>query len=452
MELLPLPTSQILTLLAETTIFMIFGGFILAYPQESATYLKCLIATTREWYMHKFQCVTRKSLIALGVAGLWFAWPLVARTAEHISNASFYPNGNVMLFSMYSLVEPELSRARADGLTAVGPYYGDPDLDKAIATAASAELPLIYTAGWRLDFDATPNPNLDVELERLATAVADASASPQIAAWALANEELRFWRKAEMLWLENATRVIRDNDPANRPILMYEPNNRNSDGLEKTSQYLDFAAKGAYANHVGMTHKRTWVRWSVEQAVIAAAKTDTVPIAFLWMAKDQENTEDEASIGRWAKHDVYLSLITGAKGIIVWSGWNRRAGFQKDFADFYDGYVTAATELNGELQLARVFLFGEAKLDISISVVTGPTTQSFDYQDNHYEYPTISSAQLELDSKNYLFVVNSAEQAVTIEVNDLPGDKQIINAFTGATYAPEAVTALDKYEVLALAW
>jgi hypothetical protein len=128
----------------------------------------------------------------------------------------------------------------------------------------------------------------------------------------------------------------------------------------------------------------------------------------LWMAHDQENAVDIAAINSWAHHDVYLSLLTGAKGIIVFSGWSKRRGFKEHFDDFYAGYASAAKELNGDLKLSHVFLYGEEKGGINISVIDGPKSQQFNYQDEPHIYPTISSKHFLHDGKHYLFIVNSA--------------------------------------------
>jgi hypothetical protein len=377
-----------------------------------------------------------------------------AHSHSHVAMGqdTFYPQGKKLLFSMYSLVEPQLSSAATEGLTAIGPYYGNSGHEKALAYSQAAKLPVFYTAGTRLDFETETGIVLEDELELLRRDIAAASERPEIAAWALANEELRYWRPAEMKWLEQATKVIRDNDPYDRPILMYEPNNRTADAMTKTSKYLDFVARGTYANYANKKYTRTWVRWSIEQAVAAAAATDTTPLAVLWMARDQDNEADIASIPLWTRHDVYLSLITGAKGILVFSGRNNRSGFKKHFQNFYDGYIATAKELNGAPNLGSVFLRGEKTESVSLSIIYGPAVQSFEIKEQAHEYPTVSSAEYALGGRNYLFVVNSAESEVTLKLDGLPQDKEISDAFTGEKAAVTKTMKLDRLEVIALTW
>jgi hypothetical protein len=365
----------------------------------------------------------------------------------------FYPAGYDMLFSMYSIYEPEVDRARSDGFTAIGPYYGKKeDLQRSIGRAKSAQLPILYNIGPIIDFKADPKASHDRELELLISDVVTASKHPEISAWVLPNEEMRHWRSAEMSWLQAATDAIRKHDPLKRPVLMYEPNHRSAGSLAKTSSHLDFVTKGAYANPAGMKYNRTWVRHSIEQAVVAAQETKTTPLAVLWMSRDQENEADIAAIKSWTRHDVYLSLLTGAKGVLIYSGWNKRKGFEKHYADFYAGYASAATELNGELKLSQVFLYGEEQNGIDVSIIDGPRLQQFNYQDEPHIYPTISSKHFLHDGKNYLFIVNSANEDVSIDIDGLPIDQQIKNVFTDEDMGQMSIAVLNKYDVIALTW
>jgi hypothetical protein len=65
-----------------------------------------------------------------------------------VANAEgIYPNGDNMLFSIYSLHQPDLKTAKKNGLTAVGPYYGVRDRPVSIDYAKQAELPILFTIG-----------------------------------------------------------------------------------------------------------------------------------------------------------------------------------------------------------------------------------------------------------------------------------------------------------------
>ena len=289
----------------------------------------------------------------------WQPGDSVTRAMETPKAERLYPQGRKLLFSLYSVREPELDRVRADGFTAIGPYYSDKDL--AAGRSRRAGLPYLHTVGPRIEFGEQPLGDADAA-EALAALVAEVeleSRKPGLAIWYLANEEPRFWRDDEMDWLDQSTNAIRTYDPGVRPIMLYEPNHRTAEELAPTSELVDAVAKGSYANLVGMKNQRAWVRWSTEQVVAAAETSGSLPVAVLLMYRDQESAADVAAIHSRARHDVFLSLIAGAKGILVWSGTNTRAGLERDFQAFYDGYASAARDLNLEKNLAEVFLFGE---------------------------------------------------------------------------------------------
>ncbi|MEW6358223.1 MAG: hypothetical protein AB1696_17955 [Planctomycetota bacterium] len=337
----------------------------------------------------------------------------------------FYPRGRRMLCSIYSVGSPELERMRQDGFTAIGPYYGDQTKGKVIEKAKTSGLKCFYAVGKHVDFVKNPKYVMptDAELTDLATqqvkAVAD---SPEIAVWCVANEELRHWRPDEMRWLRVTADAIRKADPRRRPVMMYDPNNRNAASLAHTVRYLDFSSKGMYANSIGFKDQRIWIRWGVEQEIgaIRQAKPPAIPIAVLWMAKDPDAPEEDALIADWTRHDVYLSLVSGAKGIIIWSGWNRRKGFERTFSKYYEGYAAAMREINGDLDLARIFLFGERRNDVTITVTSGPPTLSFEYNKETHSYPSVSHLDAACGAERYLFLVNSANVPVKAMVGGLP--------------------------------
>lgn len=369
--------------------------------------------------------------------------------------SGLYSQGNEFLFGMYSLADPYLQNATKDGLTVIGPYYGPTAQQKTLKASRAAQLPSLYPAGRKLDFESPMDISIDSELENLRNNIAVASEQSNIAAWVLPNEELRYWNAKEMEWLQKATRTIRESDPFNRPIMMYEANHRKKNELIKTTQFLDFVVKGSYANFIGMKNKRTWIRWSTEQAVAASRVTNTIPLAVLWMSKDQDNSADISSIALWTRHDVYLSLISGAKGILIYSGWHLRAGFKNHFQYFYDGYVEAARQLTGELNLGEVFLNGKKKNSVSAEVINGVHKQTFLFSGIAHEYPTISIAEYTLGDWNYLFLINSAESEVTIKLNGLPiKSTKYYNAFDKKPVADALMGTLEleRLEVLGFTW
>lgn len=335
-----------------------------------------------------------------------------------------YPRGRLLTMSMYSVVSPQVGRSKADGFTCIGPYYGDMDRSDPIGKAKAAGVKCIYTVGKRVKFvgDKYTMPTDEEIRVPIIEAINKVGRHREIAAWNVACEELRYWRKDEMHWLDVATKAVREADPLKRPIMMYDPNHRDAGALAQTVKYLDFSSKGMYANLAGMKDCRVWIRWGVEQEVkaIAMANPKAIPVAVLLMCRDPKDPTEDELIDNWTRHDVYVSMVTGAKGITIWSGWNRRRGFQRTFKKFYAGYSAAAKELNGKLGLAQVFLFGEPRKDIRLDVESGPKTVHMVYKKVVKDYPSVSHADIAYRDAHYLFLVNSANEPVTLAVSGLP--------------------------------
>lgn len=349
-----------------------------------------------------------------------------ADSGRNLPTDELYPRGRRMLFSLYSVVSPQLARMKADGFTCIGPYYGDQTRSEVLKKAHAAGLKCFYRVGKAVPFVRNPKyvmPSED-ELREVATQQVKAvCADRSLAIWYVANEELRFWRPDEMRWLRVTTEAIRAADPLKRPIMMYDPNHRTAGALAHTVRYLDFCSKGMYANSAGFKNNRIWIRWSVEQELeaIRRANPRAVPVAVLWMARDPADPQEDRLIPAWTRHDVYLSLVSGAKGIVIWSGWNRRRGFQRTFEKYYEGYASAARELNGPRGLAEVLLFGEARNDLTLDVLSGPAQLVVDYQNQHKVYSPLTTRNVAYGTTRYFFVVNSANEPVRARLTGLPG-------------------------------
>lgn len=394
--------------------------------------------------------------VLVGCLGVWPSAPdrSSVQAMETPKAERLFPVGRKLLFSLYSVTDPELTTVRADGFTAIGPYYSDKEL--AAARARQAGLPYLHSVGPRIAFGEQPWGEVEqaAALEALIAEVQSESRQPGLAIWYLANEEPRFWRADEMSWLDQSSNAIRTHDPGGRPVMVYEPNHRIAEELAQTAAHVDAIAKGSYADMVGMQYQRAWIRWSAEQLVAAAASTDTLPVAVLLMFEDQQSPADVAAIHDRARHDVFLSLMSGAKGILVYSGYNSRPGFQRDFQAFYDGYASAARDLNLDKNLAEVFLFGEDRTAPAIDIVAGPATLSFDFRDATHTYPSVSSLAKSIHGRTFLFLVNSANQPVTVDIGGVPGAAVIQNYLDDNPVAAQELSALvlPAYAFRVYAW
>jgi len=368
---------------------------------------------------------------------------------ESLPADQIYPKGRIFPFSFFSAAlegfshggesgyQAALKAYKADGFTMIGPQYALNH--RAPRDAASIGLKAIYAIGsdeqgnnW-FSFTSDPPSTFDPEevAQRVTAAVKAVSDDSTIAWWYLEPEELRSWKPNEMLYLETVSNAIRNADPLKRPIWMYEQNHRDAKGLLPLLKYLDVCGKGAYVNYAHQRESRIWVRWTLEQEVKASREAErrgVIPILVPEMF-EQPPAGTEFLVPTWVRHDVYLGLVFGAKGIVVYS-MAPRQGFSAH-EDYYTAYAKAAREITGEQGFGQVFLFGETRDDLRIEVTGGPRTimQADTFGaglGRSLEYPSIAFYNAAYGKDRYLFVVNSANEAVKIRVSGLPPVRVVI--------------------------
>ena len=324
-----------------------------------------------------------------------------------------YPQGRIFPLGFYGL---NLARDKPKGITVLGPYGRE---NNVVATREHG-LKCTYTISLPMRFHKKkPLKLTDDEIrEQVRKQVRAAAKNPEIAWWYLAPEELRYWRKNEMAYLKVAAATIRQTDPLGRPVWMYDPNHRDAAALAYTVKHLDICGKGMYTNYSGQRENRVWVRWTIEQEIeaIRRAKPSAVPIAVPEMFQEPPEAL-LPMIPRWVRHDVYLSLVSGAKGIMVFSGW-RRPKFPA-FDRYFQAYAACAHEINGPLNLGQVFLFGQRRKDIRVRVLGGPA-QVATARDKPVQYPSVAVLDVAHGQGRYLFLVNSANEPVRLAVEGLP--------------------------------
>ncbi len=368
-----------------------------------------------------------------------------------LSDDQLYPQGRLFLFSFYSVGgaptkdrKPELlaeeklnerfARYKKEGFTIIGPQY---ELNqRSLDDAQKHGFKVIYSVGLKVKFTkevvTVSKEEIAQTIREQVKAVAD---HPAIVAWDLRPEELRPWKKQEMEYLETASRAIRESDPHHRPIYQYAPGHANAKRLAAIVPSLDMIGKGFYTNYSGMKNSRIWGRWTMEQEqeAIRTANPKAIPLAILEMFQ-QPAPEEVALVPVWARHDAYLGLISGAKGIIIFS-LRQRVGFDAIEA-YYQAYAQVGRELLGPQKLGDVFLFGEKREDLQLKITEGPAEVEMVFPTGGVKepirYPSVTFLNTAYGEARYLFMVNSANEAVTLEVQGLPAGAAIENLFDPA--------------------
>ena len=330
------------------------------------------------------------------------------------------------------------------GATMIGPQY---ELCfEILETARKFNVQVAYTItgvanGRKLDksFFRTRD-KLDVEALRRETApiIRALAKNPEIAYWNLTPEERRHWKKREMLYLAEMYRLIKENDPLQRPVFMYEPGHRTANPLAKTMQFQDICAKGCYTNYSGHKNDRVWVRYSMEQET-EAINICKKGIPFLLPEMFRQPEEKELPmIEKWVKHDVYCGLANGAKGILVFSA-RRRPHFTA-WEQYLNAYLETAKVIGGEL--GQALLFGKDTTDLEVSVIEGVEKIEYKRRDITKTYPSISVKQLVWNNARYILIVNSANTPVKVMVDNLVYGstitvKNLLDAKSNKFTAPE---------------
>ncbi len=366
------------------------------------------------------------------MAVLCIGFQLALASLAGAATGDLYPKGDTFCFTFYSASDADSLHALANGATAIGPFYGDQAAP--LAKAGRWDTKIIYKvkppsmAGLKTsDFDKPgfvwpASATLSNEVAAIVSAV---SPDHHIAMWDIEPEELRSWKPAQFGYLKLVSSVIRANDPEHRPVFMYECNNRAGSALAPSLACQDLSAKGTYVNVVddgAFITNRIWARWSMEQSVSACAlgNPQAVPWIVLWMASNAP-AGSFSQITNWCRHDAYMGLIMGGKGIQIWSAARGRRGFSSpDFQAYLDGYLTVARDLNGPLHLAPVFLRGTKQPRVSMAILAGPPRLELVYQKTTNSYPPVTYLCAKQDGVDYLFMVNSAECPVTAAFSGLP--------------------------------
>lgn len=360
---------------------------------------------------------------------------------EHLPADKVYPEGRQFLFTFYSVggggrkteeggtallpaerIRETMTRYKSAGFSVFGPQYEL--LEQCLEDAEKHDMQVVYSVGLKVKFTRQKVDIVEEEVTRELTRQVSAVANnPRIVAWDLRPEELRPWRKDEMDYLKFATKAIREADPLKRPIYHYIPGHASAKRMIPIAPWVDLIGKGMYTNYSSMKNSRVWCRWSIEQEVVAIkeANSSAVPLSVPEMFQ-QPTPEELPKVASWVRHDVYLSLVSGAKGIVVFS-LREREKFEA-WEAYYAAYQQIGKELLGEKKLGDVFLFGEKRDDLTVAITDGPAEVEMLFPSGGVKepisYPSVAYLNTAYGDARYLFLVNSANEAVTVEVGGVP--------------------------------
>lgn len=244
-----------------------------------------------------------------------------------------------------------------------------------------------------------------------------------VAFWALRPGEIQVKDTREKEYLAAASRAIKLHDPLKRPVWTYLPPEATTGYLSHIAPWVDYLGKALEPDEMAVKESRIWFRWATERAVEAIHETnaEATPVAVVVSPRSAPG-DDLKKVAATLRHDLYLSFLAGAKGVIESpSRYPVDAATQKAFQS---ACMEIARELFGPLQLGDVFLFGEEREDIEVDVVDGPREVKMLYPaggvGEAMAYPSISQLELAYGKERYLFLVNSALERVVVMVGGMP--------------------------------
>ncbi len=393
-----------------------------------------------------------------------------------------YPKGQLFPFGFYSfgggsdtkrgvMLTEEERHADQDymtqngNITLIGPGYELNDL--IIADAKRSKLKCAYTmyslgkqrfmvdgldlgskAGIEQLGKEKKQPNWEHIRAEIASVIKAVGNNPEIAVWNIVPEEVRPWRKTELAILQFVAKTVKELDPLKRPVALYLPNHYGAGTMKSFFPPLDISWRGMYVNYAGKKEARVWARWCIEQQLEAIKDAPgTVCWALPEMFQTPKFPEDAAKIPTWVRHDIYVALAAGAKGVLIFSA-SRRANFAETRQIYLDAYLKVSRELNGPMALAQIYMFGERRDDLTLSITEGPESLHFNNHKTEAERPSLCMANIAWKNARYLTIVNSANEAVTAVLDGLPygsdvGIEEVLAEKPEFMVIPEGNTELE---------
>ncbi|MDD3695985.1 MAG: hypothetical protein PHG44_08470 [Lentisphaeria bacterium] len=380
-------------------------------------------------------------------------------SGRHLGWEQLYPAGRIMPYSGYS--PPDQSNLRKDGFTLAGPAYGKA-IEKLREDSLQSGMPIFATLqakqgeqviSLQLLSDKDFKPDWDAICQSLREQVQSYSTKyPGIAYWNLTPEELRYWRKNEYRYLQLAYESIKASDPLKRPVYMYIPGHYGFEALQKYVPYLDIMGKGMYVNYAGRIHERIWVRQSSENLnnSIRGLEKEKFTLCVPEMFQNQADGRVDRIESR-VRHDVFLALACGCKGVQIFSLAKRRNFDAANYDAYYAAYSRLAKELGGKEGLGQVFLFGQRRADLKGKITVGPEQLSFKpgAQKDEISLPAAYLAEFQYRKARYVVLVNSAEEKLEYEISGIPEGTQLSCAISKEKIAYEGAGRL-KLELASL--
>jgi len=234
-------------------------------------------------------------------------------------------------------------------------------------------------------------------------------------------EELRYWKNSEYDIVKSYPQLIREYDTKDRPTYMYIPGHYSKEGVRYYVSFLDILPASCYPNYQGQPH--VYVRWSIERTQEAIKdegyilgknylNNEKTVIAILELFEQGTHL---TKTGTW--HNFWLALACDVKGIQVFSHFYRNTT-----STLRESWSTLnnAIQLFKENKLDEMMIFGN-KIILTHEILNGPKlAPRLNIQGESYSLPSIKILTKQYHDTLYIIAVNSANENVTFQINDIP--------------------------------
>ena len=346
-----------------------------------------------------------------------------------------WPQGRIFPFAGFQ--SRNLKKIKEDGFTVAGPGYGA-NVPKLRQQIKELNFPAFYQIvgiqdGKPVGMKSFNNKEFKPDWQQIEASFAEQIRKadqeyPSILYWYIMPEELRWWKKNEMKYLELFHKAVQENDPKKRPVWMYIPNHYGPSSLRKYLPYLDIIGKGMYVNYSGNMLTRNWARWSSEgqqEAVKKAPGKFAIGLPELFRDPPEEQ---EGRIGQWVRHDVFMTLACGAKGIVVYS-LATRPQLRRTYPKYYAEYSKTAKLLTAPDGPGQIYLFGKICNDVRGEAV-GAEQLTAKTGSNTYTSAPVKMTEHLYRGARYLTIINSAEKPVKFRISGIPEHVTVEDYFT----------------------
>ena len=329
-----------------------------------------------------------------------------------------------------------LKNFRQRGIILFHKYSGQQTIEDALAdlrcareagTGILQNLPRTYVDSSKAIYNATGNTYFNAkEMEFWQHHISMLANNGQILVWYLPEET----KAKDLDKLEQIVNIIRATDTKHRPLITYIES-WNPEYLRKMDSITDAVILGAYPS-LYSPRPRADIKRRIDNAYEEGA---LVVIAALEALKGRRNWTRPKDV----RFDAYLSLISGAKGIMWYSYYSA-----KPRPELLEAVLEVATELNGNEGLGEVLLSGKEPNSLQCRLLDGPAfsppasayKKNGDKKNNFRQYDSIQWTAREYGSYLYIFAVNTAQKVEKGAATDDGGAAYMVKVKFGPISSP----------------